>query len=268
MPVKIRLTRHGKKRKPYYHIVIADGRAPRDGRFIERIGMYNPNTNPATIEIDFDKALDWLQKGAQPTETCRAILSYKGILYKNHLLGGVKKGAFSEEEAEKRFQAWMKEKESKIQAKKDGLKLAFETEQKKKLDAETKINEARALEIAKRNAKLEEEAAGENKEPAAKTDNVAKDAEQASQTEPQVTPEEKVEAKEESGAAEAGVEAPTPEKQQEPVTDPQAEPKAEASDEKAEQTPSEEVKEPAKPEAAEKDSGKKPDDKNNGEKEK
>lgn len=161
MPVKIRLTRHGKKRKPYYHIVIADGRAPRDGRFIERIGVYNPNTNPATIEINFDKALDWLQKGAQPTETCRAILSYKGVLYKKHLIGGVKKGAFSEEEAEKRFQTWLKEKETKILAKKEGFNKILEDTSRKLLEAEAKVNEARALEIAKRNSELAEETAVE-----------------------------------------------------------------------------------------------------------
>ena len=96
MAVKIRLARHGKKGYAFYHIVAADSRAPRDGRFIEKLGTYNPNTNPATIDLDFEKALGWLQKGAQPTDTCRAILSYKGVLYKKHLLGGIAKGAFSE----------------------------------------------------------------------------------------------------------------------------------------------------------------------------
>ena len=104
MPVKIRLARHGRKRHAFYHIVVADSRAPRDGRLIERIGSYNPNTNPATIELDFDKALNWLKNGAQPTDTCRAILSYKGVLMKKHLLEGVKKGAFDEAEAEKFYQ--------------------------------------------------------------------------------------------------------------------------------------------------------------------
>ena len=94
MAVKIRLARHGKKGYAFYHIVAADSRAPRDGKFIEKLGTYNPNTNPATIDLDFEKALDWLQKGAQPTDTCRAILSYKGVLYKKHLLGGVAKGRF------------------------------------------------------------------------------------------------------------------------------------------------------------------------------
>ncbi|HHJ11500.1 MAG TPA: 30S ribosomal protein S16, partial [Bacteroidetes bacterium] len=150
MPVKIRLKREGRKKKPFYHIVIADSRAPRDGRFIEKIGYYNPNTNPATIELDFDKALDWLLKGAQPTDTCRAILSYRGVLYKKHLLIGVKKGAFSEEEADRRFEAWMKEKEAKIQAKRDRLKQGREYEEKKRLEEEAKIKEARAQEIAKK----------------------------------------------------------------------------------------------------------------------
>ena len=103
MPVKIRLARRGKKGYPFYHIVVADSRAPRDGKFIENIGSYNPNTNPATINLDFEKALDWLQKGAQPTDTCRAILSYKGVLMKKHLLGGVSKGAFTQEVAEAKF---------------------------------------------------------------------------------------------------------------------------------------------------------------------
>ena len=106
----MRLARHGRKRYAYYHIVVADSRAPRDGRFIERIGSYNPNTNPATIDLDFDKAYDWLTKGAQPTDTVRAILSYKGVLYKKHLMGGVKKGAFDEEEAQRRFEKWIADK--------------------------------------------------------------------------------------------------------------------------------------------------------------
>ena len=117
MAVKIRLARHGKKGFAFYHIVAADSRAPRDGKFIEKLGTYNPNTNPATIDLDFEKALGWLQKGAQPTDTCRAILSYKGVLYKKHLLGGVAKGAFSETEAEARFNKWLGEKAGKIEAK-------------------------------------------------------------------------------------------------------------------------------------------------------
>ena len=157
MPAKIRLTRHGRKKSPYYHIVISDSRAPRDGRYIERIGMYNPGTNPATIKLDFDRALEWLQKGAQPTDTCSAILSYKGVLIKNHLLNGVKKGAFSEEEAEVRFNTWLKEKENEIQTKKSKIVEVLEEEEKKRFEAEKKIKEARSVEIAEKNAELAEE---------------------------------------------------------------------------------------------------------------
>ncbi len=162
----MRLQRHGRKKFAYYHIVIADSRAPRDGRNIERIGSYNPNTNPATIDLDFDKALNWLTKGAQPTDTVRAILSYKGVLYKKHLLGGVSKGAFSEEEAERRFQVWITEKEAKIQAKKDRLSEDAESTHKKQLAVEAKINEERAAAIAKKNSELAEAAKAEAEEAA------------------------------------------------------------------------------------------------------
>jgi small subunit ribosomal protein S16 len=157
MPVKIRLSRKGSKKFPFYHIIIADSRAPRDGRFIERLGFYNPNTNPATIEINFEKALEWLQKGAQPTDTCRAILSYKGILIKKHLLEGVKKGALTEDEAESKFNTWLEEKEAKIQAKKDRIVKGREEKLKKRLEAESKIREARAVEIARKTSELAEE---------------------------------------------------------------------------------------------------------------
>ncbi|MEA1887959.1 MAG: 30S ribosomal protein S16 [Bacteroidota bacterium] len=156
MAVKIRLARKGRKRKAFYHIVVADSRAPRDGRFIEKLGIYNPVTDPATIEIDFDKALGWLQKGAQPTDTCRAILSYKGILLKKHLLEGVRKGAFDEDEAERRFQIWLKEKEKKIEDKITGLEKDKEGEKKKRLEAEKKINEERAEALAKKRAEVAE----------------------------------------------------------------------------------------------------------------
>ena len=152
MPVKIRLSRQGKKGYPFYHIVVADSRAPRDGSNIERIGSYNPNTNPATIDLDFDKALTWLANGAQPTDTVRAILSYKGVMYKKHLLGGVAKGAFTAEEAETKFEAWVAEKANKVQAKKDGLVNNAETSRKAQLEMEAKKNAERANAIAKRNA--------------------------------------------------------------------------------------------------------------------
>lgn len=153
MSVKIRLQRHGKKGKPFYHIVVADARARRDGRFIEKLGTYNPITNPATIELNVDSAVKWLNNGAQPTDTAKAILSYKGALYKKHLQGGVAKGAFSAEEAEKRFNAWLEEKEAKIQGKKDGLAKSKQDAKKAALEAEQKVNEARI------NAKKESEAA-------------------------------------------------------------------------------------------------------------
>lgn len=163
MPVKIRLQRKGKKRFAYYHIVIADSRAPRDGKTIQQLGVYNPNTNPATIELDFDRALSWLQKGAQPTDTCRAILSYKGILYKNHLLNGVKKGALTEDQVEAKFQDWLKAKENKINTKVDKLAKAEKDDFSKRLKAEEKVKAERAEALAKKNAaanmKAEEAAA-------------------------------------------------------------------------------------------------------------
>lgn len=163
MPVKIRLSRHGKKGYPFYHIVVADSRAPRDGRYIERLGMYNPNTNPATIEFDFDRALDWLQKGAQPTDTCRSLLSKKGVFMKKHLVEGVQKNAFSTEVAEQKFESWLKDKESKLQVQKDEVKQGKEATKKQLLEAEAKVKEERAQAISKRLAaeKLAEEPVAE-----------------------------------------------------------------------------------------------------------
>ena len=143
MPVKIRLQRHGKKGKPYYWIVAADARAKRDGKYLEKLGAYNPNTNPATIDLNLDKSVEWLQNGAQPTDTARAILSYKGALLKNHLAGGVKKGALTEEQAEKKFNAWLEEKATKVQAKADGLSKADAEAKALALEAEKAVNEAR-----------------------------------------------------------------------------------------------------------------------------
>jgi small subunit ribosomal protein S16 len=166
MPVKIRLARHGRKRRAFYHIVVADSRAPRDGKFIERIGSYNPNTNPATIDLNFDSALSWLRKGAQPTDTARAILSYEGVLYMNHLLRGVAKGALTEEQAKEKFDAWKKEKEARIQAKRDKLAGDMDAAKKAVLDAEAKVNEDRAAAIAKKKSELaaQLEAADKEKE--------------------------------------------------------------------------------------------------------
>lgn len=143
MATKIRLQRHGRKGKAFFHIVVADSRSPRDGRFIEKIGTYNPVTNPAQIELDIDAAVSWLQKGAQPTNTARNILSYKGALMKKHLLGGVAKGAFSEEEAETRFQAWLEERSQAVENKKEGLAKSAQDIKAAKLEAEKKKSEAR-----------------------------------------------------------------------------------------------------------------------------
>lgn len=143
MPVKIRLQRHGKKGKPFYWVVAADSRAKRDGRFLEKIGTYNPNVNPAIIDLDVDKAVAWLQNGAQPTDTARAILSYKGAMLKKHLLGGVEKGALTQEQADAKFQAWLEEKEAKIQGKAEGLAKAEAEAKAKALEAEKAVNEAR-----------------------------------------------------------------------------------------------------------------------------
>lgn len=168
MSVKIRLQRHGKKGKPFFHIVVADSRAKRDGRFIEKLGTYNPITNPATIDLDVDSAVKWLNNGAQPTDTARAILSYKGALYKKHLQGGVAKGAFDEAEAEKRFNSWLENKEKVVEDKKTGLanakadakKAAFEAEQKVNADREAAqkvlLDEAKAAEEAATNTSEEE----------------------------------------------------------------------------------------------------------------
>jgi len=150
MPVKIRLQRHGRKGYAYYHIVIADSRAPRDGKFIERIGSYNPNTNPATIDLKFDRALYWMTTGAQPTDTTRTILSAEGVLMKKHLLEGVKKGAFDEAEAEKRFAAWKTMKESSVNKTKEQIAAEKAADAKTRLAAEVELNNTKYAELAKK----------------------------------------------------------------------------------------------------------------------
>ncbi len=147
MPVRIRLQRHGKKGKPFYWIVAADGRAKRDGRYLEKIGTYNPNTSPATVELDVDQAVKWLENGAQPSDTARTLLSYRGAMIKHHLNGGVKKGAFSQEEADKRFAAWLEEKQAKIQAKIDGLDKTKANDLAQRLEAEKEVNKKRIADL-------------------------------------------------------------------------------------------------------------------------
>jgi len=169
MPVKIRLQRHGKKGKPFYWIVAADGRSKRDGKLLEKLGTYNPNTNPATINLDIDGTVKWLQNGAQPTDTARAILSYKGAMLKNHLAGGVRKGALTEEQAEEKFNTWLDEKAGKITAKADGLSKVKADAKTKALEIEKEVNE-------KRKAVAVEETVVE--EAKAKTEEVAEEAPQ------------------------------------------------------------------------------------------
>ncbi|MDD6209455.1 MAG: 30S ribosomal protein S16 [Bacteroidales bacterium] len=154
MATKIRLQRHGRKGYAYYQVVIADSRAPRDGKFIERVGTYNPNTNPATVDIKFDRALYWVQTGAQPTDTVRNLLSEKGVYMMKHLLGGVKKGAFSQEEAEKRFQTWLKNKETAISTIKSKENEKLIMAEKARLEAEKEANKAKAEIVAKKKAEL------------------------------------------------------------------------------------------------------------------
>ena len=200
MPTKIRLQRRGKKKQAFYHIVIADGRAPRDGKYIENIGTYNPITNPADIKLQFDRALYWLQTGAQPTDTVRAILSHEGVMYKNHLLKGVKKGALTEEQAEAKFQTWLKEKQEKLANKIKNNVLSEKDEKKKRLEAERKINEERAKELA---AKRATELGLEEKEKAeAAAEEATENAEAATEEVTEKAAEVKEEVKEETPKAE------------------------------------------------------------------
>lgn len=192
MPVKIRLQRHGKKGKPYFWIIAADSRAKRDGKFLEKIGSYNPTTNPAQIELDVDSAVKWLQNGAQPTDTARAILSYKGALMKNHLAGGVRKGALTEEQAEAKFNEWLESKKGAIDHKKASLTEAKEKAKAEKLAAEKAVSEKRAADAAAAAAAAAEEEATEEVEATAETAT-----EEAPATEAQTE-----EAKEENPAAE------------------------------------------------------------------
>ena len=161
MSVKIRLQRKGRNKMPYYYIVVADSRAPRDGKFIERIGTYNPNTNPATIDLNGDKALTWLANGAQPTDTCRAILSYKGVMFRKHLERGVKKGAFSAEEADKKFAQWLEDKANKIDKKISSLKESVSEDMRIRLQRESEVAHKRAQDILARKAAAEAPAATE-----------------------------------------------------------------------------------------------------------
>ncbi len=204
MPVRIRLQRHGKKGKPFYWIVAADARAKRDGKFLEKLGTYNPNTNPAQIEVNVDNSVKWLQNGAQPTETARRILSYKGVMLKHHLMGGIAKGALTEEQVEKKFQAWLDEKAQKVEAKKDNLAKAKEEAKAKQLEAEKEVSDKRKAanepveeaveaavetteEIAEETAEVVEETA---EAVAETTEEVVEEAKEATEEAAEATPEE------------------------------------------------------------------------------
>ena len=166
MSVKIRLQRHGKKGKPFYWIVAADARAKRDGRYLEKLGTYNPNTNPATVNLDVDGTVKWLQDGAQPTDTAKTILSYKGAMLKNHLVGGVRKGALTEEQAEEKFQAWLEEKAGKVATKEENVAKAKSEAKAKALEAEKAVNEARvAAAVEEATPEVEEEVVAEEVTP-------------------------------------------------------------------------------------------------------
>ena len=170
MPARIRLQRHGKKNQPFYHIVVADGRAPRDGRFIEKLGTYNPLTNPATIDLNFDRAVEWVKNGAQPSDTVRRILSYKGVLLRRHLQIGVEKGAISQEQADVRFNEWLQAKEAKINSKRSDVENDARNTRKARLEAEKKANETKAAAVAaKRQAAAEAEAAAKAEAEAAES---------------------------------------------------------------------------------------------------
>ena len=176
MPVKIRLQRHGKKGKPFYWVVAADARAKRDGRYLDKLGTYNPNTNPATVDINEDNAVNWLEKGAQPTDTARTLMSYKGIMLRHHLNGGVRKGALTQEEADKKLAAWLEEKNAKIQAKKEGLTKEEADAKAKRLATEKAVSDKRLADAAAAETEAtiaEEAAAAEEAEEVVKAEEAA-----------------------------------------------------------------------------------------------
>ena len=233
MPVKIRLQRHGKKGKPFYWIVAADARSKRDGRYLEKLGTYNPNTNPATVEVKLDNAVNWLEKGAQPTDTARTLLSYRGVMLKHHLNGGIRKGALSQEEADKKFAAWLEEKEAKIQAKKEGLSQSESELKAKRLADEKAVSDKRLADAAAAEAEAAaEEATAESTEAEEATPEVAEAP--AEQTE---APAEEATTEKEAVAEEAEQEA----KETEAAVEPEA--SAEQTEAPDEQTEASEEKE-------------------------
>ena len=216
MSVKIRLQRHGKKGKPFYWVVAADARSKRDGRYLEKIGTYNPNTNPATIELNLDSAVRWLHNGAQPTDTAKAILSYKGALLKHHLDGGIRKGALTQEQADAKLAAWLEAKAGKVDAKKDGLSKAQAAAKAKALKAEQAVNAKRLEDAAKAEAEaIAAQSAVEEVEEAPIAEEVVAEVEETPTTE--VTAEEVVAEVEEAPVAEVATEEEVAEVEEAPV---------------------------------------------------
>lgn len=254
MAVRIRLLRRGRKKLALYDIVVADARAPRDGRFIEKLGNYNPNTDPATVVLDTDRAFQWVMDGAQPSDTVRTLLSRKGVMLRKHLQVGVNKGAITQEDADKRFEAWLKDKENKEQVKIDGIAKEEAATAKARLDAETKVKEARAEALAKKQSEMlaaeqataEAEAAEESTEEVTETVDETPAAEAPVEEAAEETPAEEAKA-EETPAEEAPVEEPKAEEtpaEEAPVEEPKAEEKpakgAPAEEPKAEDAATEE----------------------------
>ena len=232
MPVKIRLQRHGKKGKPFYWVVAADSRAKRHGRYLEKLGTYNPNSNPATVDLNIDHAVSWLEKGAQPTDTARTLLSYKGVMLKHHLNGGVRKGALTQEQADTKFAAWLEEKETKIQAKKDGLTQAESDARAKRLADEKAVSDKRLADAAAAEAEVKAAEAAEAEVEAAEAAEVEVEAAEAAEAAAEAEATEATEAVEEA-ATEETTEAVAEEAPAAVATEEEAAPEAnEASEEK------------------------------------
>ena len=241
MPVRIRLQRHGKKGKPFYWIVAADSRAKRDGRYLEKIGTYNPNTNPATVELNVDQAVKWLENGAQPSDTARTLLSYRGAMLKHHLNGGVKKGAFSQEEADKKFSVWLEEKQAKINSKIDGLDKDKAADLAQRLEAEKAVIQKRINEMTTA-SETEESVEGDTEqanEVAAETDQTTPSETQASQEEIPVEESAESSPPAEESKAEETSENTVP--AEEPNVDETAQDSAPAEEPKAEEAKSEDT---------------------------
>jgi small subunit ribosomal protein S16 len=263
MAVRIRLARRGRKKLAIYDVVVADARAPRDGRFIEKLGNYNPNTNPSTVELNDEKAFKWLMNGAQPTETVRTILSDRGILLKKHLQVGVNKGAISQEEADRKLAKWVSEKESKVAKELETMSKTKSAKERARMEAEAKVKEKRAEELRKRQAALAGTTAEQAEETAEET--VAPESgEKAEKEEPVKAEEQKTEAAPEDTAPESGEKAEAEEDVETKPSDVPAESeKTEPeSEEKIEEEEPAEVKATNEPPASEKvapESGEKPE---------